>query len=42
MQSRLHSETFSDKPSQDPGLPEDPDESTEAIRQMGEERFRRQ
>ncbi|MBR4504116.1 MAG: hypothetical protein IKP20_03985 [Candidatus Methanomethylophilaceae archaeon] len=42
MQSELHSETLSDKLSQDPGLPEDPDERMEAIRQrMGEERFRR-
>ena len=43
MQSRLHSETFSDKLSQDPGLSEDPDEHMGVIRQrMGEERFRRQ
>ena len=33
MQSELHSETFSDKLSQDPGLPEGRDECMEAIRQ---------
>ena len=31
MQSKLYSETYSDKLSQDPGIPEDPDERMEAM-----------